>query len=111
MFQKTYSTILSFFLAMTLHPEMQAKAQEEIDSVIGTDRLPEFADKPSLPYVNSIVWECLRWNPAIPLGVAHMVSEGDVYDGYRIPKGTTVLPNVWSVFSSFFFNLWHLISP
>ena len=39
----------------------------------------------------------LRWNPVTPLGLAHYVSQDDEYQGYRIPKGTTVLPNVWAI--------------
>ena len=54
---------------MTLHPEIQAKAQAEVDSILGHDkRLPTFEDKPKLPYVNAIVKEVLRWNPHVPLG-------------------------------------------
>ncbi|KDQ63647.1 hypothetical protein JAAARDRAFT_29676 [Jaapia argillacea MUCL 33604] len=93
----TVSAIQSFFLAMSTHPEIQRKAQEEIDRVIGTDRLPLFSDKESLPYVDSIVWECLRWNPVTPLGISHAVTADDEYDGYYIPRGTTVLPNVWGM--------------
>jgi cytochrome P450 len=54
---------------MMLNPEVQIKAQKEIDSVIGRDRLPTVADKSSLPYVRSVVAEVLRLNPPIPLGI------------------------------------------
>lgn len=55
---------------MTLYPAIQARAQAEIDSVLGKgwQRLPSFADRERLPYVNAIVLELLRWNPAVPLG-------------------------------------------
>lgn len=53
---------------MVLYPEIQSKGQAEIDGVIGKDRLPSFTDRDSLPYVNAIVKEVLRWNPAVPLG-------------------------------------------
>lgn len=55
---------------MTLHSEIQAHAQAELDSVVGGSfqRLPTFSDRGSLPYVNAIVLEVLRWNPAVPLG-------------------------------------------
>ena len=55
---------------MTLHPDIQARAQAEIDSVVGADwrRLPSFEDRPNLPYINAIFLELLRWNPAVPLG-------------------------------------------
>lgn len=58
---------------MVLCPEIQSKGQEEIDRVIGKDRLPSFTDRDSLPYVNAIVKEVLRWNPAVPLGMAKIV--------------------------------------
>jgi cytochrome P450 len=53
---------------MVLYPEVQRKAQAEIDSVVGKDRLPDFGDQPLLPYVNAILEEALRWHPVVPLG-------------------------------------------
>lgn len=53
---------------MALYPEVQAKAQSEIDRVIGSDRLPGFQDRDSLPYLNALTKEVLRWNPVSPLG-------------------------------------------
>lgn len=53
---------------MVMFPEVQAKAQQEIDAVIGSDRLPTVADRPNLPYINKLVSEILRWQPAAPLG-------------------------------------------
>ena len=90
--------VLSFFLAMMTHPDIQRKAQEEIDAVIGTDRLPTFKDRSNLPFVSCLLWECLRWSPIAPMAVPHAPIQDDVYEGYWIPKGTTILPNVWSVF-------------
>ena len=67
---QTPSSLSSFVLAMTLHPDIQEHAQAEIDSVLGRgwQRLPTFDDRQKLPYVNAIVLELLRWNPAVPLG-------------------------------------------
>ena len=53
---------------MVLYPEVLKKAQAEIDSVIGSHRLPDFHDRPSLPYINAIVKESSRWNIVAPLG-------------------------------------------
>ena len=55
---------------MTLHPEIQVRAQAEIDALLGSNyqRLPSFSDREHLPYINAIVLEILRWNPAVPLG-------------------------------------------
>jgi len=65
---QTASTLLVFLLAMVLYPEVQAKAQVDIDRVIGNGRLPNFNDRPALPYVDAILRETLRWYPAFPLG-------------------------------------------
>lgn len=56
-------TLRWFFLAMLLHPEIQKKAQEEIDRVVGDSRLPTHEDRKTLPYVTAIVDETLRWEP------------------------------------------------
>ncbi|KAJ3553877.1 hypothetical protein NM688_g3387 [Phlebia brevispora] len=95
----TPSSLCSFILAMTLHPEIQTRAQAEIDSVIGKgwQRLPTFADRERLPYVNAIVLELLRWHPAVPLGLAHMLAEPDVYREYYLQKGTVVWANIWTI--------------
>ena len=53
---------------MTLYPDIQTKAREEIHSKIGTERLPILEDKPSLPYIEAMVKEVLRWNSIAPLG-------------------------------------------
>jgi len=65
---QTYSTLLIFLLAMVLHPEVQAKAQADIDRVIGKDILPDFDDRPALPYLDAVLRETLRWHPVAPLG-------------------------------------------
>ncbi|KAK0465901.1 cytochrome P450, partial [Desarmillaria tabescens] len=94
----TVSVILSTLLAFLLYPEVQAKAQAEVDAVIGHGtRLPNFDDRPQLPYIDAIVLEALRWNPVAPLGVAHRTMEEDVYRGYYIPAGATVIGNVWAM--------------
>ena len=87
----------AFILAMTLWPDIQARAQAELDAVIGTSwtRLPNFVDRARLPYINAIVLEVLRWNPAVPLGLAHRLTEDDIYRGWLIPKGTVVWANLW----------------
>jgi cytochrome P450 len=54
---------------MTLFPDVQKKAQAEIDAVVGPDRLPSFADRDSLPYTKALVKEILRWNAVVPTGM------------------------------------------
>ncbi|KIJ29218.1 hypothetical protein M422DRAFT_188789 [Sphaerobolus stellatus SS14] len=89
------TTALSFFLDMLLYPDIQHKAQIEVDSVVGTDKLPEVKDIASLPFIRSIVTEVLRLHPAIPMGIPHAVTQDDSYNGMLIKKGTMVMANVW----------------
>ncbi|PCH43263.1 cytochrome P450 [Wolfiporia cocos MD-104 SS10] len=91
----TNSVMATFFLAMTLYPEILHKAQEEVDRVVGPDRLPDFSDRDSLPYIGCIVKETYRWIPPLPLGIPHLLTGEDEYMGYKIPKGTTIIPNIW----------------
>lgn len=65
---QTVAAIYAFFKAMTLYPEVQAKAQAEIDAVVGTDRLPTLLDRKDLPYVNAVANEVLRWHSVTPTG-------------------------------------------
>ena len=57
-----------FMLGMAAHPEVQKRAQEELDSVIGRSRMPTLADRDSLPYIRATVREALRWRPVVPVG-------------------------------------------
>lgn len=72
------------------HPEAQKKAQEEMDRVVGTDRLPDWDDIPNLSYLNLILQETYRMCPLSSLGIPHASVADDVYNGMFIPKGTTV---------------------
>ncbi|KAM5544325.1 hypothetical protein V8D89_001985 [Ganoderma adspersum] len=87
----------AFFLAMALYPEVQRKAQKELDAVVGTKRLPDFSDQPSLPYVAAIVKELLRWHPTTPIGIPHRSLADDEYNGHRIPDGTVIFVNMWAI--------------
>ena len=95
MFFQTLSTLRTFFAAMAANPEAQKRAQEELDSVIGPDRLPTLDDKPSLPYITALVKECLRWRSVAPLSVPHVLTEDDEYKGFHLPKGSLVITNIW----------------
>ena len=80
---------------MIAFPEVQRRAQEELDAVVGRGRLPTFADAPCLPYVCAIVKEILRWRPSLPIGPPHAATEEDWYEGMYIPKGAMCIPNLW----------------
>ncbi|KIJ60079.1 hypothetical protein HYDPIDRAFT_139854 [Hydnomerulius pinastri MD-312] len=93
----TVSTIYAFFLAMTIHPEVLKTAQAELDAIIGTERLPTFEDRDSLPYVNAICKEVLRWNVVAPLAMPHVTTQDEIFEGYFIPKGSMVSANIWYI--------------
>ncbi|KIO29664.1 hypothetical protein M407DRAFT_70163, partial [Tulasnella calospora MUT 4182] len=93
-FFQTEYTIKNFLLAISLYPEVQARAREEIDRVIDSDRLPNFDDQSNLPFIHAVVLESLRWNPPIPFGFPNVSREDDTYRGYFIPKGTMVMKNL-----------------
>ncbi|KAF8749675.1 cytochrome P450 [Rhizoctonia solani] len=90
-------TLLGFATAMVLNPEIQAKAQNEIDDVIGYLRLPKVEDQSRLPYVRNLILETLRWHPVLPIAIPHVCYEDDVYRDYDIPKGTVLIGNLWAM--------------
>ncbi|CAE6435190.1 unnamed protein product [Rhizoctonia solani] len=93
----TVAVLLVFVLAMTLHPEVQRKAQMELDTVLGKNRLPELGDRAQLPYIDCIIKEVCRWRSVAPLAIPHKCIKDDYYKGYRIPQGAMVIGNVWAM--------------
>ena len=91
---------------MALNPHVVGKAQEELDRVLGGERLPDFSDQEDLPYICAIVKELFRWGCPFPIGVPKRVMEDDTYNGYFIPAGATIVENIWFVNHQ---NVW--ISP
>ena len=102
-FTQVFSTVQSIFVAMALNPDIQKKAQAELDAVVGPNRLPDF-DQRSLVYVNAIIKEALRWQVVLPFSIPHMTMHDDEFHGYFVPAGTIILPNVW--YGSFSLSLW-----
>ncbi|KAF9461985.1 cytochrome P450 [Collybia nuda] len=94
--ETTVSALIGFFWLMSMYPDVQKRAQQEVEQIIG-DRLPTPADYSSLPYILALMKEVLRWAPVAPLGLRHRVLEDDVYEGYLIPKGTTIMANIWAI--------------
>ncbi|KAN0088019.1 Cytochrome P450 [Tylopilus felleus] len=90
------SVSYAFYLAMTLYPRVMKKAQQELDSVVGSSRLPTFADRPSLPYMEALFTELLRWHTPGPITM-RCTRVDDEYDGYLIPAGSYVLVNIWAI--------------
>lgn len=74
-----------------------AKAQALLDAAVGRERLPTFEDRPKLPYIDAIIEELLRWRPAGAAGVPHFSRVESLYNGYRIPANSVVIPNHWAM--------------
>ncbi|KAI0352615.1 CyP450 monooxygenase [Trametes cingulata] len=93
----TFSILQAVFVALALHPDVQKKAQNELDTVVGPSRLPDHSDVDQLVYVNALVKEALRWHVVVPLSIPHRTVRNDEFHGYLVPAGTTVMANVWSI--------------
>lgn len=93
----TTMTLQVFTLAAVLHPEKVKILQQEIDGIVGRERMPEFEDTEKMPYLLAFVKEVHRWRPVLPGGVPHAVTAEDEYMGYRIPKGATIVPGHWAI--------------
>ncbi|KAI9441772.1 cytochrome P450 [Lactarius indigo] len=95
--KRTASSLASLFVVLTLHPEVQRRAQAQIDSIVSRDRLPTLGDRSRLPYIEAFCRELLRWQVVSPQGVPHASTEDSVYRGFFIPKGSLVVTNIWSI--------------
>ncbi|XP_074657359.1 cytochrome P450 2E1-like [Tubulanus polymorphus] len=94
---ETTSTSLRWsLLLMCANPEVQNKVQEEIDSVIGRDRLPSIEDKLKMPYTDAVILEILRVGTLVTL-VPHRATETTTLRGYTVKKDTLVLANLWAL--------------
>jgi cytochrome P450 len=75
---------------MAMYAEIKKAAREDMDIIVGLDRLSSFEDYDSLPYIYAIIMECSRWIPVVPPSAPHRVIQDDYYKGYFIPEGTAV---------------------
>ena len=82
---------MAFILAMGIHQDVQHRLQRDLDSLIGRKRLPTPLDVKSSPYLQAVFLEVLRWFPVDPLGVPRRTMVDCEYEGYFIPRGTTVI--------------------
>ncbi|KLO12040.1 cytochrome P450, partial [Schizopora paradoxa] len=92
----TVTLLYTFYQMMLRHPDVQHKAQAEIDNIIGLDRLPSIEDMDTLPYITNVIREIIRFTGVVPLA-PHSLDEDNVYNGYKIPKGSWVVGNIWGV--------------
>ncbi|KAI4335917.1 hypothetical protein L6164_014513 [Bauhinia variegata] len=79
------------------HPKMLTRVQEELDSVVGRDRVVTELDLPHLPYLQAVIKETFRLHPSTPLSLPRIAAESREIFGYHIPKGATLLVNVWAI--------------
>ncbi|KAJ7899595.1 cytochrome P450 [Mycena olivaceomarginata] len=86
-----------FMMAMILYPEAKKKAQEELDTVVGRNRMPVFQDYEHLPYICALVKEIMHWRGVAPLSVPHRLAQDDYYEGHFLPKDTICIVNVWAL--------------
>ncbi|KAL5117698.1 hypothetical protein ACEQ8H_004446 [Pleosporales sp. CAS-2024a] len=86
----------TFCLAMTYYPQYLPMLHEELDRVCG-DRPPVSEDRPQLPFLRAIIRECIRWRPPVPTGIPHYLIQDDEYNGFHIPKGSTMHPLEWAI--------------
>ncbi|UPX15940.1 uncharacterized protein EKO05_0006370 [Ascochyta rabiei] len=91
------SSIMIFIMAMAAYPDVLAKAQEEVDGICGTSRMPNKDDIDNLSYIRSCMLEVLRHRPIIPLGVPHNTTATDTYGDYTIPTNTDIIINAWRI--------------
>ncbi|XP_045201678.2 steroid 17-alpha-hydroxylase/17,20 lyase-like isoform X3 [Mercenaria mercenaria] len=90
-------TLKAAILHMVAFPDIQDKVQDELDRVVGKDRLPGIIDRPNLSYTEAVLHECMRLGTVAPLGAQHKTICDTEVAGYRIPKGTTVAINHWAL--------------
>ena len=84
-----HNNLLTFLFLMMEYPEWQRKLHEEVDQVVGKDRMPTYADIPKLPTVRAIVKEGVRFRSIVAeMGITHCLEKDDVYEGYFFEKGT-----------------------
>ncbi|XVF08940.1 hypothetical protein REPUB_Repub07fG0048100 [Reevesia pubescens] len=90
------STVEWAIAELVRHPKILAQVQQELDSVIGKDRLVSELDLPKLTYFQAFIKETFRLHPSTPLS-PRIAAEGCQINGYHIPKGATLLVNIWAI--------------
>ncbi|KAF8186770.1 cytochrome P450 [Pholiota molesta] len=91
------SAISISVMAAALHPEAQARVQAELETMVGRERAPTMADEEMLPQTKAFVLETFRWRPVSAGSFAHKATKDIIWGGYLIPKGASVIGNVWSI--------------
>ncbi|KAM5383723.1 hypothetical protein ACJZ2D_001712 [Fusarium nematophilum] len=95
--ESTSTVINAWIRVCQIYPNVVTAAQEELDRVVGSERMPTYADEDNLPYIRAMVKETLRFWPITKPGMNHASTEDDWYNGYFIPKGSVVMLNWWAI--------------
>ena len=95
--ETTVTSMRWLLIYMMYYPEVQAAIQKELDQVIGKDRMPGLKDRQKLPYLQAAVAEVFRITSIAPLAVPHKATVDTTLQGFHIPKGTTVVLNLWAI--------------
>jgi len=93
----TATAISVVIMAAACFPDAQARVQDELDLVVGRDRVPSFGDQDMLPQVTAFMLESYRWRPVTVGGIAHRATKDIIWENYLIPKGAAVIGNHWSI--------------
>ncbi|XP_060551921.1 cytochrome P450 1A2-like isoform X1 [Ruditapes philippinarum] len=93
----SWATLSNTMLALLNYPQCQEKIQNELDDVIGRDRLPTYGDRESCKYFQAFEMEVHRYLTVVPLALPHLCKEHIDFEGYDIEPNSTVFANVWYV--------------
>ncbi|PAV20692.1 cytochrome P450 [Pyrrhoderma noxium] len=93
----TAAAISTVLMAAALFPDAQRQVQDQLDSVVGYERMPSFGDMDLLTLVTAFYLETFRWRPVSVGGFAHRATKDIIYGSFRIPEGATVIPNHWAL--------------
>uniref|UniRef100_A0A8C9S4C4 Cytochrome P450, family 1, subfamily C, polypeptide 2 n=2 Tax=Scleropages formosus TaxID=113540 RepID=A0A8C9S4C4_SCLFO len=94
----TVATALHWMLLLLVkYPHIQTKIQQQIDKVVGRDRLPSSEDKKNLVYLEAFIYEAMRYTSFVPVTIPHSTTSDVTIEGMHIPKDTVVFINQWSV--------------
>ncbi len=95
--ETTATTLRWGLLYMMLHPEVQTRVQQEIDAVVGRNRMPKLSNKQDMPYTEAVILELQRIGNIVPLGVPHRASRDTPFRGYTLPKDCFIISNQWAL--------------
>ncbi|KAI3619486.1 cytochrome p450 [Moniliophthora roreri] len=94
----TYAFLQTLVLFLTAYPDVQRKAQEELDRIVGDQRAPALHDLEKTPYIQAIIKETIRIRPVGPVGIPHATTSTEEFRGYVLPEGTAIFSNTYGIF-------------